>query len=35
MHTSYNKNTTKYYCLEKDANGNLKIENNFLGGKYV
>lgn len=24
-----NKNTTKYYCLEKDANGNLKIENNF------
>lgn len=24
-----NKNTTKYYCLEKDANGNLKIEHNF------
>ncbi len=24
-----NKNTTKYYCLEKDANGNLKIESNF------
>ena len=24
-----NKNTTKYYCLEKDVNGNLKIENYF------
>lgn len=24
-----NKNTIKYYNLDKDANGNLKIENNF------